>query len=332
MTPLLLALAAVGLAVALPTLLKLFKKKKKQLELQAKQRREREEAEREAERKRQEAAKQKKIEAIKLKGGILADELNKLPNISSEKLEVLYLAATQQDIRFDLETDQKLEAVSYPTMRMDFVQVSQVSQLPYVSPNQMVYDDDLFYHKFVTDQLIRPEYYDVVEKFKRLYILWDISPSMWDPQHGTMRFPDGETGVRDMWARAMLASLLMDAVGGRAEYFLRPFSNSIHDLQCAVDPSEATRLLSWIVKGGVQASGTNIGQAVTTAVKDIRDRQAFDIRMNHILLITDGDDQCGLTREYLVKALGPDVKLHVVLIGTTYGADHPLTPYVIGKY
>jgi hypothetical protein len=86
------------------------------------------------------------------------------------------------------------------------------------------------------------------------------------------------------------------------------------------------------MEGSQRGESTHIGPAVNTAVKDIRERQNVDTRMNHILLITDGADNGGLTREQLVKDLGSDVKLHVMLIGTAYGSNHPLTPYVMASY
>ena len=216
---------------------------------------------------------------------------------------------------------------------MDYVQVSDPSHLTLVSPDQMIMDDDLFYHKFVNLELMRPEYYDVDEEKKRLYILWDASPSMWDSMQGAgIRLPDGEEGVRDTLARGIIAGLLNDAAEGRAEYFLRPFSSGVHSIRPAITRQEASALLSWILKGGEQGNGTQIGNAVRVAVEDIKKSQKTDVRMNHILLITDGNDNGGLTQQELREILGPAINLHVVLIGVKYGPRHALAPYVIKTY
>lgn len=316
MIPLLLSLTAIGVALFLPKLLKFFRERKAKEALleTAKQ------AQREAE-------KQKKIRVIQDAGGLLAKEFKKIKSGSSDAFEVLYLAASQQDIRFDLAIERSLRVVPYPSANMDYVQITDASQLPLVSLDQMILDDDLFYRKFATRDLMCPEYYDVVEKFKRLYILLDISESMFELG---ARMPDGH--MRDTWARGVVASLLVDAINGQAEYLFRPFSNTVHDLKSATIPEEAEKLLSLVVNNPERGSGTNIGNAVRTAVENVRKRQTQESRMNHILLITDGDDQAGLTREHLIKALGEDIKLHVVLIGTSWPETHPLSPYVIAKY
>ncbi|MCX6758604.1 MAG: VWA domain-containing protein, partial [Candidatus Nealsonbacteria bacterium] len=201
-------------------------------------------------------------------------------------------------------------------MDMEIVPLDDPSQLPGVLPTDLILEDEEFYSKLVNGELLRPEYRETSTEFKRLYILWDISASMWQ----SMSMPDGEAGNRDIWARAVIAGLLVDAVKGRAEYFLRPFTGSPQELRSVFTSAEAEKLLSWILDGSEKGSSTNIGIAVETAVDDIRKRQNAETRMNHILLITDGEDN-SLTKEQLEKALGKDIKLHVVLIGTTYGLD-----------
>lgn len=269
-----------------------------------------------------------KVAAIEKAGGMLAKEMRRNKTIPRDAFEILSVAANQQDIRFDLATDRVLQVVPYPTGRMNYVQLDDVSQLPDVSPDQMVVDDGLFYQNFVTRQIIRPEYYEEMETFKRLYILLDVSGSMF--LKGGSLMPDGH--VRDTWARGVVVSLLVDAVNGNAEYLFRTFSTEVSPLSSARTPGEAEGLLTKIVRDGSGGGGTAIGKAVTAAVSDIRRLQSSDSRINHILLITDGDDQAGLTRGELSASLGSDVQLHVVLIGTTWGLDHPLAPYVVANY
>jgi len=239
-----------------------------------------------------------------------------------------YLAATQQEIKFDLQTREKTEVVNYPTADMDIVPLNDLSQLPTVLPADLVLDDDQFYGKLVEGGLMRPEYSETSTESKRLYILWDVSPSMRD----LMRMPDGETGSRDTWARVVIMSQLVDAVEGRAEYLLRPFSQYPHDLRSAFTSAEAGELLLWIINNSEEGDFTHIGTAIEAAVKDIRERKNSGTPMSDILCITDGADNGGLTKEQLEEALGDDIKLHVVLIGTEYGPDHPLSPYVMASY
>ncbi|MFC1608897.1 hypothetical protein ACFL3M_01785 [Patescibacteria group bacterium] len=284
--------------------------------------------------KREKEVMQKKVEEVKGNlSGPLLNELRKRPNISGNVLKVLRLASIQEDIQFDLESEERREVVPFPTEAVDYVPICEASDLHHVSPAQMALDDDQFYHHFITEELIRPEYYGAVKRMiKRMYILWDISPSMYEWKWGRMKMPNGEIGLRDTWARAILASLLSDAIEGAAEYYLRPFSSSVHKLRSATNEKDAEKLLSWVVGGGARGSGTSIGRAVRTAVDDIHRFKNDNIKMNHILLVTDGEDNGGLTRDYLVNSLGSNVTLSVVLIGVEYDESHPLAPYVIEKY
>jgi len=295
---------------------------------------EKRERERIEEQERQKQTKRnRKIDAIRGRGGLLARAIGNMKNVSDASLEIMYQAAIQRDISFDLSTERALRPVVFPTNHLDFVQVHDVAQFPDVLLSQSVTDDDLFYQMFVDGTLLRTQFYELIAKAKRLYVLLDASPSMWDPERGgAMTFPNGEDGTRDQFARGILASLLSEAVRGEAEYALRLFDDNIGELNRAYDADEAAKLLNWIVTTRVEGSGTNIAQAVKKAVFDIRKKQKDESRFNHILLVTDGDDQRGLTREALVTTLGEDIKLSVVLIGTNWDENHPLFPYIIARY
>ena len=85
MIPFLVSLATIGLALLLSRLIKIARDNSKAL------------------RRIREEDRQKKVKAIQEKGGLLAE---KLKNVSSTlQLEVLHIAAIQQDVRFDLETE-----------------------------------------------------------------------------------------------------------------------------------------------------------------------------------------------------------------------------------
>ncbi|MCX6715215.1 MAG: VWA domain-containing protein [Candidatus Uhrbacteria bacterium] len=270
----------------------------------------------------------RKISVIRERGGLLAKELERLTEIPRTTLEVLYLASKQEDIHFDLAVEQKEEVVPYPTARMELVQVMDVSELTSLSPDQLALDDDSFYMRLATQELMRPQYSEVyVTTRKRLYVLLDVSPSMFG---SSALMSDGN--VRDTWARGLVASLLQDAADGNAEYFFRQFADETFCQYSARNQEEAEVLLSRIANKPEQANGTNIGKALLTAVKDIRSQPLDATYVSHVLLITDGDDQSGLTRKDIVKALGKKIKLHVVLVGTKWTEKHPLAPYVIANY
>ena len=280
-------------------------------------------------RKAEELKKQKKVQAIQSKGGLLKSVLdNRSDSITSDKLEALYLAATQNEVRFDLKTERNTEQVNYPTDDMEIVPVDDPSQFPDVLPADMALEDETFYRKFVNGELMRPQYFETTDTAKRMYILWDVSPSMGDQ----MWLPDGEMGTRDTWARAVIAGLLVDAVEGRAEYFLRPFSEYPYDVISVFNKTEAEKILYWILDSTTRGNNTDIGAAIAAATRDIRQRQNTDTRMNHLLLISDCRDNGGLTKEKLEEMLGEDVKLHVIIIGTSCGSDNPLKPYIIAEY
>jgi uncharacterized protein with von Willebrand factor type A (vWA) domain len=208
-----------------------------------------------------------------------------------------------------------------------------LSQIAEISPDQLAMDDDQFYLRLASQDLMVPEYHEGVLVLTRAYILWDVSPSMYDSERGgAVTYPNGETGLRDTFARAILAKLLVKAEKESSEYFLRPFSEDVHLLQEARNRKEAAELLNWVVSEGIKGAGTNIGRALNCAVSDVRAEQEIKKRTNHILLISDGDDQAGLTRETVHTMLGDDIKLHVMLIGIKYGPEHPLAEYVIAQY
>lgn len=268
---------------------------------------------------------ERKVETIRHQGGLLSQEFLNKPDMPDSELNVLYLAASEQEIKFDLVTDHKLEIVPYGTNNMEYVQVRDASELPYVMEDQTQMSDDLFYHAFASGNLVRPEYRDMQERNKLLYILLDISPSM---RSGKM--PDGSS--RSVWARGVVASLLVEAMEDRAVYLLKYFWKKVSNTKRATNPKEAGTLLAEIVHNDYCEASTDIGNALKAAVTEIRSRSEEDVRMNHVLLVTDAEDTEGLTRDAVVKLLGEDIFLHVVQIGIPSKPEDALAPYLLAQY
>lgn len=227
--------------------------------------------------------------------------------IPNEFLETLEVAASQKDINLDLSSKTSRTPVQHPTNDMEPEQMMDFAQLPDVAPEQLaMMTPGQFYQAAAEGNLTVMQSYESETVRKRAYILLDISRSMQELM--------GRGTQRHIWSRGVAVNMLRRARTGDAEYFIRRFSGSPDRLMKASSASEASALIAEILDTGLSDSGTDIGAALKQAANDIR-RQNSNIKATDILLISDGQDNGGLTAEQLKRILGKDIRLHVASIG-----------------
>lgn len=234
------------------------------------------------------------------------DALRIARTLGPQSVETFWLAATQKDVTFDLQRATETVPSHWPTGDVRPEGMNDWSQLPQVLPEQLIMSDEQFYPALADRSLMVLQPYERKEQRKRLYILLDVSQSMEEPMANGM--------PRHVWARGVTVNLLLEAVRGDAEYFLRAFDGNSHELHEAHTPEEAEKLIDHILRRGFSGNGTNIMNAVRTAAKDIRSR-GTEIERSELLLISDGEDKSMDDEAAVRKVLGDDVRLHVVLIG-----------------
>jgi len=195
-------------------------------------------------------------------------------------------------------------------------QISSVSDIAHLLPREhIIYPDNIFYKKVANRELIKIDYeggaatVSSVDDFlsdqevelrrsQKVYLLFDNSTSM-----------NGENFKKLMVAKAIAIEYLRRASAEEPQLYFRSFHSEISDMVKASTHAEIETLIAHIIQlgtGGGQI--TNIGEAVTQAIDDIRS----DVELRHaeILVMTDG---FGPVPEDLLEQLG-SIKLHIMLI------------------
>lgn len=204
---------------------------------------------------------------------------------------------------------------AYPSDGIHIRRMTDLSELPNLHIEDMLLDDDSFYDRLATGDLRvsvpieRREVFEEVhepvweEKRRILYVLFDVSPSM---------FPsDGPSWRERVW-RPLNVALLDHAIGNEAFFLGREFSGGVGELLRAIGPDQAAQLRSRVERPW-KGSGTDIGYALRMAIADF---QSEEYDQGEIVIVTDGEDNGGLAptsaREKLDNA---GLKLHAILLG-----------------
>lgn len=192
----------------------------------------------------------------------------------------------------------EIESSPLPVDGFRMTKIKRSEQVTRSAIADIAIDDDLFYGKFLNNDLMVKDYIRQRKVSQAFYVLVDVSGSM--------------DGARAVFARSTVKELLRRVVNSGAKYFIRAFDDEVFDLHSATNKQEAEKVdkyLSGIDFGG---GGTNIQLAVETALRDIhKDKTKFeDI---DILLITDGEDQFHLKKEEM-----KGITLHTFLLNEGY--------------
>lgn len=234
----------------------------------------------------------------------LVEELARRANV--DHLEVLKVASSQRDVDFDLKATRLRQEVSYPTNDIEPVSMRNFEQLAGVLPAHLLADDDEFYRRLATSELMILQSYATSEQKKTLHILMDVS--------GSMEERMTETGVmRHTWSRAVAISLLLKAVQSEANYLGRPFDDLPHELWQVESEKQAEEVMDFVINYGASGGGTHICRAIAQACSDVAP-QVAEFGSADVLVITDGRDD-NLSEADLKKLLGDKISLHVASIG-----------------
>jgi len=227
-------------------------------------------------------------------------------SLSLDELQMLSTAASQQDIKFDLQTKMVDVNSPYPTKDVEVEKMMSLDDMASLPPETLCLDEEAFYNGLVQNSHMMLKYHDREVDQPHLYILSDVSGSM----QAVM-----ENGVqRHTWARGIEINLLLKAVRGNACYRLRFFDSKPFKLQKADTVEEAQRLLDLVANRGLSEGGTDLWNAVSRAIRDIRSGDQ-DFKNFDVLLITDGEDSSMDNTAVVKEALGNDIRLHVIIIG-----------------
>ncbi|ADB57470.1 vWA domain-containing protein [Archaeoglobus profundus] len=142
---------------------------------------------------------------------------------------------------------------------------------------ELALPEELFLKKFSGEGFLTKEKLSIAEG--AYYILVDKSGSM--------------VGEKTVWARSVALAIYRMASLKRRRYFLRFFDKKTHHLLS--DPHEVVDAILKVKSNG----GTDITNALRTAVKDLVERGLSDLT-NTIVIITDGED--------VVEDLSKDLK------------------------
>ncbi|MDO8508028.1 MAG: hypothetical protein Q7S53_05700 [bacterium] len=218
-------------------------------------------------------------------------------------IEVFKLAASQQDIQFNLKSETTREPVPYPTNDMEPTPMSDFDQMPQIMETQKYELGEQYYSELAQQRVLVMQSYESKTQRKLLYILMDVSGSMADDMNNG--FP------RHVWARGIALNLMLEALEGKAKYFYRPFDGETHRLMQVENRDEARNAIAAVESTGFSGGGTDIPNAIARACKDIRTKGG-DIGKADILLITDG--RSDMNPAEMKNTLG-DIKLHTIVLG-----------------
>ena len=192
----------------------------------------------------------------------------------------------------------EIESSPLPVDGFRMTKIKRSEQVTRASIADIAIDDDLFFGKFLNQDLMVKDYIRQRKVSQAFYVLVDVSGSM--------------DGIRALFARSTVKELLRRVVSSGAKYFIRAFDNDVFDLHSAVNKQEAEKVDKYLSSISFGGGGTNIQKAVETAVHDIhKDKTKFeDI---DILLITDGEDSFRLKKEDM-----KGITLHTFLLNEGY--------------
>lgn len=182
------------------------------------------------------------------------------------------------------KSTKEFESSNLPIDGFRMKKIKRSEQVTRASIFEMAMDDDLFYGKFLNQDLIIKDYLKQRKLSQAFYVLLDVSGSM--------------DGIRSVFSRSVVKELLRRVVKGGAKYFFRAFESRPYELHSATNQEEVEKLDKYFSSVEFNGGGTDIKSAIEVAVNDIKkDKAKFeDI---DILVITDGEDSFNLDKKEL---------------------------------
>jgi len=214
-------------------------------------------------------------------------------NLSNRELEIFYIAR-KKELTDKYRRDEVLESVQFPDNEMSVKEMHEHQEILKVLPSQFALDDDVFTEKLAKKELQVRDYQSRKLKKQALYMLLDVSGSM----------ADGA----DVYASGVALSLVRQAIDEGSIYFLRFFDGNTHELHRISTKKEAIEMANLLAKKPYSGGGTNIQNAILTAVKDIKN-DPVEFEKIEIMVITDGEDHVDIPKTKL-----NGVKIHSTVI------------------
>jgi len=197
---------------------------------------------------------------------------------------------------------------------LDLGRIASLSQISSILPREfLVYSEELFYKKLINRELFKkefnqPETFSVADlvygqgrelnRRQKVYILFDNSSSM-----------NGEKLNKLFAAKAICIEYLRRVQREGPQIYFRSFNDKISPVKRIDRPEGIRGLIRHIVDlNTCECFQTRIGEALTSAIRDIRSDPAFS--QAEIIMITDG---IGDVPEDIEERLG-SIQFHMVLI------------------
>lgn len=208
------------------------------------------------------------------------------------------------------------EESMFPADGMEPRPISNPSEMVNLLPSELAFDNDILdarvasgealvsahvERRTVTEPIYEPVY---EERVRIVYVLLDVSPSMFYPQYdGQWRPP--------VW-KLITQQLLMKALEVRAPFYMRQFDQAVRrKLRHALTPDDANQLYK-LIDGIGSGDGTNMTRAITKAIEDF---SGWEYDEADIMMVTDGEDD-ELQIEELRAALDQSgIRLHAIMLG-----------------
>jgi hypothetical protein len=210
----------------------------------------------------------------------------------------------------------RTEESPYPADGVDVRPIQSLGELPNLLPSEFAFDDDMIDARIASGQalvqthtknvpIMQAVYNPVYEdRIRIVYVLLDISPSMYQARYGGAWRPP-------VW-KGITVRLLDKAVEFQAPFYLRQFDQHVRrKLRTVVTPEEATKIKNLVLslEGG---DGTDISKAIFKALADF---SKWDYDQADIMIVTDGQDD-GMETDKLRAALEEaGIKLHAIMLG-----------------
>ncbi len=230
--------------------------------------------------------------------------------IGEDVLDMLITSQSKLPISMDLTNRKstKLDEVRSGGIFRDTAKVRGPEDYPDLTTEELALDDDHLYTRISTGEARRVRRYDQKEEIDVFGMLRDRS--------GSMQTKMPHSGVsRDTWARGVVLRFARDASKGKVRFFFRDFDERVKPIQRVYGPSDVSGFIDYLVRHPAPAdAGTNILNAISRMVKDIKADPSIKIRTADIVLISDGDDGSVSDVDGVREILG-DVKLHTIVIG-----------------
>ena len=187
---------------------------------------------------------------------------------------------------------------------MENIDIEQGKDLQRATPLELIQDDDILFGKIAKSELQQKAYQNPKGKSQCMYVLCDSSGSM----HGR----------RHNMAVATIISLCRKSIKDGDKFFVRLFDNHTHPRTDVTTGGLAKKMEYELLTKSFSGGGTNISNAIKTAVDDIlkfKKDPDSDIGKSEILLITDAEDNFSDFTEIGKTMKDNSILLHSVVIG-----------------